>query len=242
MEKMRLQKYLAHCGVASRRKAEEYILQRRVKVNGVVIDELGTLVEGADKVQVDGKAVRLEKRSVYVMLNKPKGYVTTSQDEHDRRVVTELVKDIPERVYPVGRLDYSTSGLLLLTNDGDFANKMTHPRNHVLKTYIAKIDKNFSGNIVSVFEKGIVIDRRKTAPAHVRKIMNLKGDTEGCICQIQISEGRNRQIRKLFEAADCNVLELERVAIGELELAELKVGKWRYLTADEVKKLLNKAL
>lgn len=234
MEYMRLQKYLAHCGAASRRKAEEIILDGRVTVNGDVAAELGTSVSENDLVCLDGKPVSIKKAMIYIMLNKPVGYVTTSSDQFGRKKVLDLVEGPEERLYPVGRLDYNTSGLLLMTNDGELTYRMTHPKHHVEKTYIVKTDKGNDDRVLKTFQEGIVIDGRKTLPAGLTKIETTARTNT---YKIVISEGRNRQIRRLFESAECKVLELKRTAVGEIKLDRLITGHWRYLTDKEIKYL-----
>ena len=229
---MRLQKFMAHAGVASRRKCEQMILDGQVKVNGVVCTELGVKVSKQDVVEVDGSVIHLEQQFRYIMLNKPTGYVTTNDDQFDRSKVIDLIEGIDERIYPIGRLDYNTSGLLLLTNDGELANKLMHPKANVMKTYVAVIDKPYSKEIADVFHSGIVIDGRKTMPAKIKKLGNAANG--GSVCEVRISEGRNRQIRRLFEACGCRVIKLERVAIGHIQLDELEEGQYRDLTEQEI--------
>ena len=229
---MRLQKYMAHAGVASRRKCEQMILEGQVKINGIVCSELGLKVSKNDIIEVDGKVIRLETQFRYLMINKPIGYVTTNDDQFGRNKVIDLIQGVDERIYPIGRLDYNTSGLLLLTNDGELANKLMHPKANVMKTYVAVIDKPYSKEIVDVFHDGIVIDGRKTMPAKIKKLGNAANG--GCVCEVRISEGRNRQIRRLFEACDCRVIKLERVAIGHIQLEDLEEGEYRELTEKEV--------
>lgn len=231
---MRLQKYLAEAQVASRRKAEEIILQGRVKVNGEIITELGTKVESdSDIVTVDGKKVTICEEMVYVMLNKPEGCVTTVKDQFGRKSVLDYVSDIKERIYPVGRLDYDTSGLLLLTNDGDLTYKLTHPKNNVEKTYIAIVDRKPDSEDLERFRKGLIIEGKKTAPA---KIEIVKKDRLTTL-NIKIHEGRNRQVRKMCAAIGCNVVRLKRIAEGNLELGNLEKGKYRYLSDEEIRYL-----
>ncbi|NLG88169.1 MAG: rRNA pseudouridine synthase [Clostridiaceae bacterium] len=233
-ETFRLQKYLAHCGVASRRKAEEYILRGMVKVNGKVVTELGTTVSAADKVEFNGKPVTINRNKVYIMLHKPKGYVTTVHDPQGRRTVMDLIRDVDERVYPVGRLDYDTSGLLLLTNDGELAYKMTHPSYEILKVYIATVKGHPSEETIRNLESGIEIDGYITAPARVKVIEQYKDRTK---LEITIHEGRNRQVRKMCEAAGHPVITLKRIKIGSLSLDGLKSGQWRFLSQREIKEI-----
>lgn len=231
---IRLQKYLAEAQVASRRKAEEIILQGRVRVNGEIITELGTKVESdRDIVTVDGKKVQISKKMVYIMLNKPEGCVTTVKDQFERKSVLDYVSDVKERVYPVGRLDYDTSGLLLLTNDGDLTYKLTHPKHNIEKTYIAMVDREPSMEDLENFKKGLFIDGRKTAPAEIEIVKKSKLTT----LNIKIHEGRNRQVRKMCAAIGCNVVRLKRISEGNLELGKLEKGTYRYLTDEEIKYL-----
>lgn len=228
---MRLQKFLAEAQVASRRKAEEIITQGRVSVNGVIITELGTKVESEkDIVTVDGNSVSICEKMVYIMLNKPEGCVTTVKDQFDRKSVLDYVNDVNERIYPVGRLDYDTSGLLILTNDGELTYKLTHPKHNVEKTYIAEVDREPDISDMDKFRTGVVIDGRKTAPAKI-KIIN-KGKLTSL--EIKIHEGRNRQVRKMCAAINCNVVKLKRIAEGNISLGKLEKGKYRYLTDEEI--------
>ncbi|HHV99020.1 MAG TPA: rRNA pseudouridine synthase [Clostridiaceae bacterium] len=236
MEQMRLQKYIALAGIASRRKAEELIRSGLVTVNGKVVTEMGTKVNDNDIVEVCGKKAKLEGNKVYIMLNKPKGYVSTAKDQFSRKTVLDLVKGVKERVYPVGRLDYDTSGLLLLTNDGDFSYKMTHPSHKVDKVYIATVSGEVGSDVVEKFRKGIEIDGYITSPSQMRILSKNK---EKSTVEITIHEGRNRQVRKMCEAVGHPVLDLKRISIGNLTLGNLKEGQWRYLTEFEVKSCLN---
>ena len=233
---MRLQKYLASCGVASRRGAEEIIASGRVQVNGVTVTEMGTSVdEYDDEVTVDGKQVYPEEKKVYILLSKPKGYVTTATDPQGRPTVLDLV-DVKERVFPVGRLDLNTEGLLILTNDGEFANKMMHPRYECEKTYFVRLAEPLGEDGVAQLRKGVWIEEEQfmTSPATVvRKDENK--------FSVTIREGKKRQVRRMFEAVGSKVLYLRRTAIGELRDTKLEKGKWRYLTQDEVKYLLSYA-
>lgn len=231
---MRLQKYLAEAQVASRRKAEQIILQGRVKVNDKTITELGTKIESdRDNITVDGKRVQICEKMIYIMLNKPEGCVTTVKDQFDRKSVIDYVSDVKERVYPVGRLDYDTSGLLILTNDGDLTYKLTHPKHNIEKTYIADVDREPDSNDMEKFKKGLIIDGRKTAPAEI-EIMKRGRLTS---LKIKIYEGRNRQVRKMCAAINCNVVRLKRIAEGNLKLGNLERGKYRYLTDEEIRYL-----
>ena len=228
---MRLQKYIAEAQIASRRKAEEMILDGRVSVNGKIITELGTKVESdSDVVTVDGKEIHICEKLVYIMLNKPEGCVTTVKDQFNRKSVMDYVSDVKERIYPVGRLDYDTSGLLIMTNDGEMTYRLTHPKHNVDKTYIAHVDRKPDERDMEKFTKGIVIDGRKTAEAEIKIIKEGKL-TE---LEIKIREGRNRQVRKMCAAINCNVVKLKRIATGKLELGELEKGKYRYLDDKEI--------
>jgi len=231
---VRLQKMLADCGVASRRKSEEMISAGDVKVNGVTA-VIGQKVDvQKDKVTVKGKPVDSKVNAVYVMLHKPRGFITTMSDEMDRKCVAELVKDVPERIYPVGRLDRDSEGLLLMTNDGEFANAMTHPSLHIPKTYRVTIHPSISEDQLTQISVGIVIDGRKTAPARVNVVSQESGRV---VLEIVLYEGRNRQIRKMCEQLGLEVARLKRIAVGQLKLGMLQQGKWRFLTAEEVKRL-----
>lgn len=232
---MRLQKYIALCGVTSRRKAEELILEGKVKVNNKIIKELGTIVDpDKDIVKVNDKRIQVEGRKVYIMLNKPVGFVTTLKDEKDRRIVTDLIEGVKERIYPVGRLDADTTGLLILTNDGDLAYKLTHPSTEILKRYIAIVEGVPNKWELEKFRRGLMIDGKVTAEAHVK--IAKRYDTES-ILDISIHEGRNRQVKKMCEAINHPVKKLKRIAIGELEIGGLDIGNWRYLEDDEIEYL-----
>lgn len=231
-EEIRLQKYLAYAGVASRRKAEELIATGQISVNGKIVTEMGIKVSGRDKVYYNGKPVVLESEKIYIMLNKPEKVVSTADDQFGRKSVVDCITGVFERIYPIGRLDYDTSGMILLTNDGDFANKLMHPSHSVGKTYHAITDKPFSADVRTVFEQGIEIDGKQTRPAEIESL----GGRE---YKIVLHEGRNREIRRLFEAAGHRVLKLKRLSIGNLELGDLKEGEWRYLTEKEVAGLRN---
>lgn len=212
---MRINKYIASCGVASRRKAEEIILDGRVTVNGKLVTELAfNIDEEKDIVEIDGEQIGVEKNNVYIVLNKPEGYITTVKDQFDRPSVLDLVKDIDERVYPIGRLDYETSGLLILTNDGDLTYKLTHPKHEVDKTYMAIVKGVPNAQEIKNFEEGLYIEDYKTAPAKI-KVVKINEEKNYSICQIKIHEGRNRQVRKMCRAINHPVLRLRRAAMGE---------------------------
>ena len=232
---VRLQKYLAEAGIASRRKAEELILAGKVQVNGVTVTELGTKVDDKkDEVYYNGKPVKNNERLVYIMLNKPEGFVTTVKDQFDRPTVMDLIKGVKERFVPVGRLDYDTSGLLLLTNDGDLTFKLTHPSKKVEKTYMAKLFGKPDEKNIREFRYGVTIDSGVTQPAKLEIVEDLG---KYCMCKITITEGKNRQVRKMCDAIKHPVATLKRVATGEVELGDLKKGAFRYLTDKEVEYL-----
>jgi len=235
MDGIRLQKFLAEAGIGSRRKCEQYILDGRVKVNNETVTGLGVKVYENDIVEFDGKIVKANARKVYIILNKPEGYITTVRDQFGRKSVLDLVKDVKERIYPVGRLDYNTSGLLLLTNDGDFAYRLTHPSGEVEKTYIAEVRGVPSDKVKAMFEQGMVIDGNKTAPASFKILRKGKSTS---LVEIRIHEGRNRQVRKMCEKAGHPVIRLKRTAIGKLKLGSLPEGHWRYLTKSELEKIV----
>ncbi|MDI6605168.1 MAG: pseudouridine synthase [Thermoanaerobacteraceae bacterium] len=227
----RLQKFLAECGIGSRRKCEQFIRDGFVKVNGKIVKELGIKVEPLeDKVEYNNKIVKKSEKLIYIMLNKPTGYVTTVKDQFNRASVLDLI-DIKERIYPVGRLDYNTSGLLLLTNDGALTYKLTHPKHEVLKTYIAEIKSIPSDIELEELRNGIIIDNFKTSKAKI-KILKIKDNTS--IVEVQIHEGRNRQIRKMFDYIKHTVIKLKREKIGEIGLGKLKIGHCRYLNDKEI--------
>lgn len=229
---MRLQKYMARCGVASRRKSEEMIKDGLVKVNNKIVTEQGRKIDpDSDIVIIDEKIIRLEKNKVYIILNKPLGYVTTMDDEKDRKIITDLIEGIEERIYPVGRLDMDTSGLIMLTNDGEVTNKITHPRNEVVKKYIAIVEGTPNKSELTRFRKGIMIDGKKTSPAKMKIMKNYETES---ILEIEINEGRNRQIRIMCEAINHPIKKLKRVAIGEIQIGGLQVGEWRNLDAEEM--------
>lgn len=236
MEEIRLQKYLAEAGIASRRKAEELILQGKVQVNGKVVTELGTKVKpGKDQICYLGKTVKLEDRKVYILLNKPIGYVTTAKDQFNRDSVLDLVK-VKERVVPVGRLDMYTSGALILSNDGDFVYKVTHPKHEINKTYTVTLKGIVKKEEVEQLRKGVDIGGYITRPA---KVKYLKIDEEKQITRLEIiiHEGKNRQVRKMCEAIGYKVIALHRSAIAGIEVKDLELGKWRYLSKKEVENL-----
>ena len=233
----RLQKYLANCGIASRRKCEEYILEGKVKVNGNIIRELGTKVNPQkDIVEYENKKV-ITNNYIYILLNKPIGYVTTVEDQFGRDTVLNLVK-VKERIVPVGRLDMYTSGALILTNDGDFVYKITHPKHEINKTYTVTVKGIINNDEIERLRKGVKIEDYITKPA---KVKILKTDIEKDISRLEITihEGKNRQVRKMCEAIEKKVLALHRSKIGEIGVKDLELGKWRYLSSKEIKSLIN---
>ena len=231
---VRLNKYLADCGVGSRRECDRLIADGVVVVNGKVA-KLGMEVSEHDQITVNGKRVGDKQKNYYLMLHKPKGYVTTVKDDLGRKTVMDLI-DVNARLYPVGRLDYDTEGLLILTNDGDLANRLTHPRNEVNKTYVCRISGMLTDKERLQLERGVLIDGIKTAPARVRI---LKQDQHHTRCEVTIHEGRNRQVKKMFEAVGKEVEFLKRVAVGDLRLGGLKRGEYRFLNDYEVEYLKN---
>lgn len=230
-EKIRLQKFLSEAGVASRRKAEEMIAAGSVKVNGRTAQVGDKVDPKRDDVTVNGKKIKRETQSLYYMLYKPRGYVTTMSDEKDRKCVAELMRDLPKRVYPVGRLDRDSEGLLLFTNDGEFANALMHPSRHIRKVYRVSVRPSVSEAQLNVLTSSLMIDGRKTVPAEVKVVSK---ETDKSILEIILYEGRNRQIRRLCEEAGLETLRLKRLAVGQLTLGKLKPGECRALTETEV--------
>jgi len=229
---IRLQKWLAEGGVASRRKAEEIISAGRVQVNGLTVTQLGVKINPkTDTVTLDGKAIGLQKK-VYIMFHKPEGVVTTASDPHGRKTVTDFMPPELGRLYPVGRLDYDTSGLLFMTNDGDWAYRLTHPKHKVNKTYIAVVKGVPDKADMEKFSKGLIIDGKKTASSQIRLDAVLDGGKSAKM-SIVIHEGRNRQVRKMCEAIGFPVISLKRVAIGDVKLGGLKRGEWRFLCQEK---------
>lgn len=231
MEQIRLQKFISNSGVTSRRKAEELILKGKVKINNKVVTKLGVKVcPLSDVVSVNNKIIKIEPNKIYIKLNKPIGYVTTVREQFGRPCVVDLI-DIKDRIYPIGRLDYNTSGLLLLTNDGNITNKLTHPKYKVYKTYITKIKGQIKDNDIEELRKGVDIGNYITAPAIVRVLKKFNNKS---IIEISIHEGKNRQIRKMLNGLGYQVLDLERISFGKLRIDNLKPGEWKYLTTDEI--------
>lgn len=232
----RLQKYMAHCGVASRRKCEDIIIENRVKVNDVIISELGFKIDTSkDIVKVDDKEITVEEKKVYIALNKPEGYISTVKDENNRKTILDIVK-VDERIYPIGRLDYDTSGLILLTNDGDIYNKIIHPKFEKNKVYIAEIQGIPSSEDIKKFENGLDIGGYMTSKASIKVISSYKKTSE---VEIVIHEGKNRQIRKMCSIINHPVIKLKRIEIGKIKLGNLKKGEWRYLNTDEIKMIFD---
>lgn len=228
----RLQKIIANLGYCSRRKAEELISNGKVSVNGTVVTELGTKVKKGDTIEVEGNILDNNKNYEYYILNKPRGVVTTTNDEHGRKTVVDLI-DTSTRIYPVGRLDYDTTGLLLLTNDGELANKLMHPSSNIEKTYVAKIEGLISPISVKKLKSGVVIDGYKTRPAKV-KVKKYNKSTNKSIVEITISEGKNHQVKKMFEAVGHHVEKLKREKYAIFDIKSLKVGEYRKLTFKEI--------
>ena len=233
---MRINKYIAQAGVASRRKADELIRCGNVKVNGAVLREPGYDVQEGDRVEINGAEVGGAQKLEYVLINKPLGMVTTGEDDRDRLTVMDVVKDIDARLFPVGRLDYNTSGALIMTNDGDMAYRLTHPKHEVYKTYRALVKGVLSNERAARLRRGVDIGGFVTSPA---KVKILKGTQHSTLVEIAIHEGKNRQVRKMFAAVGNPVQELERVAIGEVRLGHLKPGHYRKLTREEIEYLKN---
>ncbi|MBQ1506834.1 MAG: rRNA pseudouridine synthase [Ruminococcus sp.] len=234
-EEIRLQKFISQCGIASRRKAEELILGGHVKVNGKTA-VLGDKVTASDKVFVKGKRIVMPKTKFrYIMLNKPRGFITTMNDERGRKCVAQLVSDVGERVYPIGRLDKDSEGMLVFTNDGEFANKVMHPRNSIYKIYRVTVRPSIDEEQLVKLETGIELDGKKTAPAIVHVIEKQEGRV---VLEMILHEGKNREIRRMCEAVGLEVARLRRTQIGAVKMGMLKQGAWRDLTEQEVKKLL----
>lgn len=233
---IRLQKFMADCGVASRRKSEELIDMGRVKVNGETAHIGDKVNPKRDTVTVNGKKiVKSSADKLYIMLHKPRGFITTMSDEMDRKCVAQLIADVPQRVYPIGRLDRDSEGMLLFTNDGDFANALMHPSKHVSKTYRVTVRPFVTEEQLTAITEGIIIDERKTAPAEVRVVTKEENRT---VLEIVLYEGRNREIRKMCEELGLEVARLKRIAVANVKLGMLQQGSWRNLSDDEVRKLM----
>lgn len=240
----RLQKILSQAGIASRRAAEKLIAEGRVSVNGVTVREMGTKADpSSDDVRVDGRRIKGSQRSRYILLNKPTGFVSTRSDPQRRPTVLDLLEGVREYIYPVGRLDYDTEGLLLLTNDGELAAQLTHPRHGVDRTYEARVAGIPGDDALQRLRRGIPLDGRRTAPAEVMLLTRSRPETSGhrgrneSVLRMTIREGRNRQVRRMCEAVGHPVRALRRIGIGPLRDRRLKPGEWRELTPDEVKRL-----
>lgn len=229
---MRINKFLAQCELGSRRKVESFVVDGKISVNGIVITDLAYDIKDTDIVSYNGKTLREQSKKVYIMLNKPKCYITSLKDEQGRKVVVDLLKGCGCKVFPVGRLDYNTEGLLLLTNDGEWANSITHPSKHMGKTYEIKLKYKPTEKQLKQIRNGIVIDGVKTLPAEA-SIVGIEDDF--VIVNVTIYEGRNREIRKIFESLNLKIYNLKRIAIGNLKLGDLKMGKYRYLSENDRK-------
>ncbi len=230
----RLQKVIAESGVASRRKAEELILNKRVKVNGEIITELGVKVSEKDEIKVDDTIISREEK-VYYLLNKPRGVITSTNDEHGRKTVVSLIGET-KRIYPVGRLDYDTTGALILTNDGEFANMMMHPKNNIDKVYVAKVKGILSPSEIMQLKDGVIIDGVMTSKSRV-KVKKIDKSTNTSIVELIIHEGKNHQVKKMFESIGKEVLKLKREKIAFLDLKGLNSGEYRKLNHKEISKL-----
>ena len=237
---MRINKYIAHAGVASRRKAEELIKQGLVTLNGQVVTELATTVKSGDRVEVEGQPIYNEEK-VYYLLNKPRGVISSVRDDKGRQTVVDLLPKVKERIYPVGRLDWDTSGLLILTNDGDFTDKMLHPRHEIDKVYVARVKGLASKDNLRPLTKGIVIDGKKTQPARYR-IVKTDREKNRSVVELTIHEGRNHQVKKMFEAVGLMVDTLSRTRFGTLDLSGLNPGEARRLNKKEISQLYNAAV
>ena len=231
---MRINKYIACAGVASRRKADELIANGNVRVNGLVLREPGYDVVEGDIVEVNGRRIETSEKKVYILLNKPTGYVTTVSDDRERDTVMDLVADVDARIFPVERLDYNTSGMLIMTNDGDFAYKLTHPKHEMPKTYRALVSGVLSDEKCGRLERGVDIGGFRTSPAKVKIVRGLSNAT---LVDITIHEGKNRQVRKMFRAVGNPVKQLQRIAIGDIRLGRLAEGHYRKLTREEIEYL-----
>lgn len=234
---IRLNKFLSESGVASRREADRVIEKGRVTVNGQVVQVLGlTIDDEGDEVRVDGRRVKKEAKKVYLMLNKPPGYLVSLKDPFGRATIKDLLPSFETRIFPVGRLDYESQGLLLMTNDGNLAYRLTHPRYKIKKVYLLKIKGQPDSVNLTKLEKGVFLDGKRTAPA---KIVLQRVSSQRAFLRIEVYEGRKREIRRMFESIGHRVLELRRIKLGGLSLGKLKNGQWRYLTPKEVERLKN---
>ena len=230
----RIQKVIANSGYTSRRKAEELLLKGKVKVNGIVVRELGTMVDANDTIEVEGHVLKKDEK-VYFLLNKPRGVVTTTSDDKNRKTVVDLI-EVPTRIYPVGRLDYDTTGVLILTNDGNLTNGLTHPSSNIDKVYVAKVKGIVSGEALRKLSNSVLVDGKKTSRAKA-KLKKLDKKKETSIVELTIHEGRNHQVKKMFEAVGYEVLKLKREKFAFLDVKDLKPGEYRNLSIKEVKKL-----
>lgn len=238
-QEIRLQAFMANCGVASRRKCEEIITSGRVKVNGVVVDKLGSKVTEKDVVTVDGKVIQKEEH-VYYVLNKPRGYVTTLDDEFGRKKVIDLFapEDLAYRIFPIGRLDYDTQGVLLFTNDGELANKLTSPHSNVEKEYLVRVEGHADKNALGRLVRGVIIDGYKTKPAEA-EVIEYKKDTNTSLLRIVITEGKYHQVKKMCEAVGLPVKRLTRLRFATISTEGIAKGQYRRLKIHEVKQLYN---
>lgn len=227
----RLQKVIAEAGVASRRKAEVLITEGKVKVNGKIVTELGVKVSDKDDIEVNGKLLMKEEKEYY-LLNKPRGVITSTSDDRNRQIVTDLI-DTDKRIYPVGRLDYDTTGALLLTNDGDFANIITHPKSNIDKVYLAKLEGIITGEKINELKYGVMLDDEKVSASRV-KLKKVNKDNNTCMVEITIHEGKNHQVKRMFEAVGYHVEKLTRKRIGIFTIENIASGKYRKLTPKEV--------
>lgn len=228
---IRLNKYISSSGICSRRKADELINLKRVKVNGNIVEDLGIQIdEKNDVVTIDNKKIALEEKNIYLMLNKPIGYITTNDEQLGRKCTKDLIHE-RIRVFPIGRLDMNSEGLLLFTNDGDFSNKLMHPSKKVEKVYIVKLNRKITDEKIELLKNGVDIGDYITRPCKIKRIASN-------VIEITIAEGKNRQIRRMCEAIGLNVVKLQRIKIGNLELGNLPVGKYRYLTKKEVRNIM----
>lgn len=236
---MRINKYIAHAGVASRRKAEELIKAGLVTINGEVVRELATTVKSGDKVEVEGSPIYNEEK-VYYLLNKPKGVISSVSDDKGRKTVLDFLPQVKERIYPVGRLDWDTSGVLILTNDGDFTDKMIHPRNEIDKVYLARVKGLATKENLRPLTRGVVIEGKKTKPARYN-IIKVDPEKNRSVVELTIHEGRNHQVKKMFEACGLLVDKLSRTKFGTLDLTGLRPGEARRLNKKEISQLHNAA-